>query len=412
MLHRTLFLIIFLILRPSLAKYTLFDEETPFPLEISGDFDSIIKKAMWVKEKKNFLDNSCRPYHVVSLKHRYHNRDFHQVALARLRGWSRMTSKECEFFPLKIKFITDYDFPNPLKGEALNECLEAYKKNDLGKFNIPAPLPHSLDIEGENGAFHKAKTLKLVTRCNGHSKKRWVHRELAIYKLYELVTPFSLKTRPVLVSYKHRAEENYFMLEANSFEEHFAFFIENAKKLAKRLGLKEVEPYEEFGPNLIFPKNSINKTLFLRAQLFNYIIGNLDSDISLNGKLFSSKIKGEIHNFKILKNDQNEYFPVPYDFDWSSSIVRWEIPTPLEFLPPLCHSFELVQREANHIISLENKFLNKIDSLDFLEFHEKDFAKKIIKLSIQNLKKPKTLKKMYKKGLRKNNSCDDEFLIK
>ncbi len=182
----------------------------------------------------------------------------HAVTLA-ARGISRRKRENCRFPPLRIRF--------PEK---------------------PA----------ENSLFHKQGSIKLVTHCrDSKSYDQIVLREYAIYRLYNVVTPESLKVRLAQITY---------MDAGKVVAQRPGFLIEDADDAARRLGLKEVDT-----GNL--PVNAINPDDAARYALFQYMIGNTDWAMVVgpdqNDCCHNSKLLGQS------KNVRRGLTPVPYDFD-------------------------------------------------------------------------------------------------
>ncbi len=193
------------------------------------------------------------------------------------RGKSRRDRNVCTFPPLRI------DFPE----------------------KPPAGSP-----------FHKQKKLKLVTYCKTSAKhQQLVLLEYAAYRLYNVATPISFRARLANVDY----------IDAQSGKSTITrqgFFIEDVDDLAARNDLREVER----GKTLI---SMLDAEAAARASLFQFMIGNLDWDMTLGPD-------GEdcCHNGKIVGPSETAdagLTPAPYDFDMSGFVDAPYAVAPAQF---------------------------------------------------------------------------------
>ena len=142
--------------------------------------------------------------------------------------------------------------------------------------------------------FEGQKKLKLVLPCLKQSDKNDnILKELMVYKLFELVTPYHFKTRRVIIEFTDQNKKK------TSVETINGFFIEDDKLVAKRSEGKVLERF-------IHPLAMDSETS-IRNALFQYMIGNTD---------FSTAYQ---HNGKLLYSGK-KIIPLPYDFDMSGFI--------------------------------------------------------------------------------------------
>ncbi|MEL6696331.1 MAG: hypothetical protein AAFP89_08815 [Bacteroidota bacterium] len=140
--------------------------------------------------------------------------------------------------------------------------------------------------------FQKYKKLKLVCHCQGDDL---VMQEYLIYKVYQTLSPYSLRVRLAEITYEDQTGDKY-------PERHLAFFIEDIDDMAKRLGGEEIKD----SPGDL---DSMNRHYMAMVYSFQYFIGNRDWDMVI-GK-----------NFKFISLPQETgLIPVPYDFDWSKVV--------------------------------------------------------------------------------------------
>ena len=128
-----------------------------------------------------------------------------------------------------------------------------------------------------------------------YSKRYDILREYHVYKLHQLVTPYSFNVRLCKISY----EDSEGKFDPTP---HYGFLIEDIDDLAKRNGMKE---FNDSIPN----QELCNRLELDRLMLFQYMIGNLDWSVPYR------------HNFKLIAAKEKSLpFAVPYDFDYCGMI--------------------------------------------------------------------------------------------
>jgi len=151
------------------------------------------------------------------------------------------------------------------------------------------------DVKGT--LFDGNKSLKLVMPCKSQSSSNnLVVREFVCYKLYEILTPYCLKTRLVNLDFteEQRKKEKNFQLKG--------ILIENADKAAKRLNGKILG-------SITATPNVLQDTADLVVSLFQYMISNTD---------WSSMYQ---HNIKLMqRGKQDPLIPITYDFDMAGLV--------------------------------------------------------------------------------------------
>lgn len=174
-----------------------------------------------------------------------------------------------------------------------------------------APLRIHIDRKKAKGTlFDHQKKLKLVTHCQSRSvNTQYLLQEYLIYRMFNLLTDYSFKVRLVEVTYVDTDKKNSTTA--------YGFFIEDKKRLGKRLGMKPIDLHRvkvaESDPGQV---NLVST--------FQFMIGNTDWSV-LSGE------KGEdcCHNAKLLGRKDSKYFPIPYDFDFSGLInASYAAPSP------------------------------------------------------------------------------------
>jgi hypothetical protein len=153
--------------------------------------------------------------------------------------------------------------------------------------------------------FERQHRLKLTTYCRmspGHQQH--VLLEYAAYRLYNVMSPASLRVRLATVDY---AEP-----DGGGAVSRLGFFAEDPGDAAKRNGLVEVKILARIAPSQLDPAAEA------RSAMFEYMIGNLDWSMR-------AAHAGEscCHNFKLMgtaANARTTLVPVPYDFDYSGFV--------------------------------------------------------------------------------------------
>lgn len=138
--------------------------------------------------------------------------------------------------------------------------------------------------------------LKMVTHCqNSKLNDRQVLKELLVYKLYNIITEYSLRAQLLHVKYLD--------LDGSLYADEYAFLLEPAEATARRTLCRTSEKPTE---NL----NELNPVIYNQMILFEYMIGNVDWEIR------------SFHNITMLKSLQGgARIAVPYDFDYSGVVA-------------------------------------------------------------------------------------------
>ena len=177
--------------------------------------------------------------------------------------------------PLKIK--TRGNFRRSASNCKLPPLLLNFRKNNHPK----------------NSLFYGQNKLKLVTSCKGENL---VIQEYLVYRLYNLLTPYSFKAQLVNVTYKDADKDEI-------INQSYGILLENEKDMAVRnealiLSKLHVNP------------QSIQRKKFLKMAVFEYLIGNTDWSIQYQ------------QNIKLIQTSpSNLPISIPYDFD-HAGIVR------------------------------------------------------------------------------------------
>ena len=155
-----------------------------------------------------------------------------------------------------------------------------------------------------NTVFADQNALKLVTHCHKSEEyEQYVLQEYLIYKMYNLLTPRSLRVRLAQVTYVDRAGKSEPFTKP-------AFFIEDEKQMAARNGAQIVKVKGASPEQLDSGQMGL-------VAVFQYLIGNTDWSLPA------------LHNITLMRTREHIVFPVPYDFDLSGVIsTRYAKPPP------------------------------------------------------------------------------------
>jgi len=160
------------------------------------------------------------------------------------------------------------------------------------------------DKPPQESLFSGQKKLKLVTHCQGSAGyQQYVLLEYAAYRLYNAITPLSLRVRLATIDY---AAEDGRVLTTR-----LGFFIEDTDDAARRNGMREAKVGDSVGLGQLGARDAA------RFALFEYMISNLDW--SMRG---GPAGEGCCHNAKLIavQGAATGLIPIPYDFDFSGLV--------------------------------------------------------------------------------------------
>lgn len=142
--------------------------------------------------------------------------------------------------------------------------------------------------------FAAQESLPLVTYCRDLSSyQQYVIKEYLLYRVYNLLTDFSLRVRLARVTYEPTGRGKVFT--------GYAFFVENYHALARRLGGRVVE-IKRFNPKAADPAQ-----LGL-LEVFQYFIGNTDWSVVHQ------------HNIVLIRPQEDPVIAIPYDLDYAGAV--------------------------------------------------------------------------------------------
>jgi hypothetical protein len=172
--------------------------------------------------------------------------------------------------------------------------------------------PLRLNFSGETSKgsiFHKLDKPKLVSYCQDNdSYEQYILQEFQLYRIYQLLTPVSHRTRLLRLSYADSAN-------GKVRARRYGFVLEEPKAIAARLGGKIIEQTGAVASDLDPDQDAL-------IGVFQYMIGN--TDFSIAG----------LHNVELLLKDDGTTMPIAYDFDFAGAVnARYATPDERLHLP-------------------------------------------------------------------------------
>lgn len=237
---------------PAAAQTPLFSDSSEQQIVLEGPFNTLVRRSA----------RNVDPYPAV-LSLNDGSRFNVQVSA---RGMFRRISGTCNFPPLRINFQQ-------------------------------APLRGTL-FQGQN-------RLKLVTQCRP-SYQHLIVLEYTAYRLFNVITPYSFRARPLRVTYRDTEGRRREETQLN-------FVIEDIDDVARRNRRSAIEIQSgAYRSDRLDPRSTAI------VGVFEYMIGNLDWDF-----LNIAEGRSCCHNINHLgasRTATDGLIPVPYDFDHSGFV--------------------------------------------------------------------------------------------
>jgi hypothetical protein len=194
--------------------------------------------------------------------------------------------------------------------DSVNKKVKVRARGEIRRTICDFP-PLSLNFkmkESGSDEFIGIDKLKLVPYCRvGYED--YILREFLIYKLYNLLTPYSFRVRLLKINFINTAKVSKPIIQ-------YGFAIEPVKLLEKRNHMIAVKTSN-------MTQKSIKRDIMDRFAIFNYMIGNTDWAVPNQ------------HNALVYAQPQSDYpnlgIVVPYDFDYSG-LVNTDYAVPAENL--------------------------------------------------------------------------------
>lgn len=216
-------------------------------------------------------------------------------------------------------------------------------------YNPPLLLNIDKDTKTKGTLMAGQNKLKLVITC---TSEELILREYLLYRVYNLLTPFSLRARLVKATFRGPDDKIKFLKPANPLT---GFLLEPAEQAAKRNGMKMVEQ-NGLSPQFLMPSD------YNLMAVFQYFASNTDWGVQHR------------HNIELVSPAPTlSPIPIAYDFDHSGMVdapyaeppemlnlssvkVRIYRGTCLPSLEPLEPVFELFRNRRKEIEALYQDF--------------------------------------------------------
>lgn len=148
--------------------------------------------------------------------------------------------------------------------------------------------------------------LKIVTPCRPASEdyQQYILLEYMMYRTYAVINPaVHHRTRLANITYKDSTDRVKPITVT-------AFFLEIEEEVADEAKLEYAETQGALFADLVAADLD-------RLSLWEFYIGNTDWSVAA------------LHNIELFRNQQGDYIPVAYDFDWSGAVnARYSFPNP------------------------------------------------------------------------------------
>ena len=240
----------------SFSVFDLMYQSDLLDIRIEGDFSKLIEQPETEEYEQMTLDFSDPS----GTQHQFD---------VKVRPRGKFRRKVCDFPPLRLKF----------------------KKDDLEAIGLARE-------------FNK---MKLVTHC---MDERYISRdnilkEYVAYRMYQSLSPNSYRVQLVQVTYVDTGLDG-------AKTKRYGILIETTDQLAERLNAMRCDTCVGKTPEQLQGKNLV------RLQLFQYMIGNADWNLSMYRNLKFVQVDG-----------QEKWIGVPYDFDFSGLVnAPYALPNP------------------------------------------------------------------------------------
>ena len=307
----------------------LFQDDTPVEFTLTSEF-SLINKERTPNNNKQFpgvltVDGKDIPVKLNS------------------RGHLRLNPRTCSFVPIKVEF---------------------------DKAAIAGTI-----FEGQTN-------LKLGTHCQNEKEfDQFVMKEHLTYKMANIVTPFSFRTRLAKGTYVDAKSKK-------TLSTHNAVWLEHENDVARRLSGRDVSlPRIEF--------KDLEKDSTTMMFLLEYMLGNTDYSI------------WALHNVVIIQDKKRTLYPVAYDFDMSGFVhppyaipdqrLRLRSVTDRLYRGP-CRTVEEINAVAEQFRAKKADMIAAVEGMKELNGSHKGEVKDYLESFFKTIDKPESIKKTFVDG--------------
>jgi len=220
------------------------------------------------------------------------------------------------------------------------------------------PILLNFQVKDSAGAeFSGINKLKLVPYCRlGYED--YILKEYLVYKLYNVLSDFSLKVRLFRVNYINTSKEKKPITQ-------YGFAIEPINLFEKRTKTKEITAAG-------VTQRGIKPEVLDRLALFNYMIGNTDWSVPVHHNALAFAKENPSPDY--------QYLLLPYDFDYAG-LVGTDYAIPFETLPiettkdrlymAVCRSETEFINELKEFVDKKDQFYKVINDFPYLSARSK-----------------------------------------
>jgi len=256
------------------------------------------------------------------------------------RGHLRRTTQTCDFVPLRVEFSK----------ESLKDTL-----------------------------FDGQGALKLVVQCrSGGAYDQYVLREYLAYRIFNLLTPRSLRARLAKVTYVDSATNK-------TMGTRYGMFLEPDADLARRMEGRSVELER-------IQFKDVDADTLETMMVFAYMIGN--TDFSLYA----------LHNVIFVQTPDKMLYPVPYDFD-VSGLVHPPYAIPAKSLPIKsvnerlyrgpCRALEQVEPILANFTSKKASVMGLLDTIPGIDGTSRQEARTFLDSFYSSINNQRNVKRLF-----------------
>ena len=240
--------------------------------------------------------------------------------------------------------------------------------------------------KSKDSALRSLETLKLVIPCSrGVVSEQLVFREYLVYKMYNLLTEKSFRSR--LVRFQLTDPSG----RTKAYTGH-AFFLEDENKMAGR--------NKCYSQKRAYKPEQLDKQQLAFMYLFQYMIGNTDFTVEVN------------KNIKTIKSFQDASLPpyvVPYDFDYSGMVhAGYSMPHPdyqdkIRTVMDRLYLGPAIERKMLDTLLLlfeksERMLFSLIDDFPLLNEHSKKEMSLFLKEFYKDIRQPNRIRETFLTG--------------
>lgn len=202
--------------------------------------------------------------------------------------------------------------------------------------------------------------MKMVIRCKASNTYRnYVLREYLVYKIWNLLSPYSFNTRLVKLKIIDTGRKD-------KESEDWAFLIEPEEKMAERNNCVPIE-------NDRLSLKTVNQEWMDKVAFFSYMVAQMD--FSVTGR----------HNLKILTPKEYGtagFIPVPYDFDYCGFVdAEYAIPDETlgiesvreRYFLGACRSEQRYREAVDWLAGYRDQIRDLILNFEYIDESEKKF---------------------------------------